>query len=390
MEQLGGLDVDAGAVERSVHAKVIVSNSPCRRARCILFFVRQVCHRRRVLQRSVPITSLIALLSLGTCLDVMGQEAANEAGRLANQTCDRACLNGFVDRYLDAVVAHNPSGLSYAPLVKFTENGQKLELGDGFWRTATGRGTYQLYVDDIEAGEVGFMGTLREANTPVMVAIRLKIDRHEISQIETIIIRNAQQAANLEKLGSPNRRFLEAIPQAGRSSRIELIQTANKYFSALQLNDGKGDYSFFADDCNRVENGTLGTNNPAAQPTTRPGQPVYMSTAWSCKKQFQAGFYHFVTRIRNRRFLVVDPERGLALAFAFFDHAAGNTRSFQLPDGRVITEGPVTPWTWEIAELFKVQNGKIQQIEAEFHQVPYGMGSGWDSWENSMSTAPIF
>lgn len=342
--------------------------------------------------RKLLVASVIAAMVIGVHLAAPRRTlaSAQQDSTITDEQCDRSCLNDFVDRYVDAVVAHDPSRLPVTKLVKFTENSQKVELGDGFWRTATGPGTYKLYVDDTQAGEVGFMGTMREAGTPVMVAIRLKIENRKISQIETIIVRNAQEAENLEKLGSPNPRFLQAIPQTERISRLDLIKTANKYFSALQLNDGKGDYSFFADDCNRVENGTLGTNNPAAQPPPRPDQPVYMSTAWSCKKQFQSGFYHFVTRIRDRRFLVVDTERGLGLAFAFFDHAAGTTRTFQLPDGRTITEGPTTPWTWELAELFKVQNGKILQIEAEFHQVPYGMGSGWDSWEDSISAEPMF
>lgn len=342
--------------------------------------------------RNLLVASVIAAMVTGVHLAAPRRTlaSAQQDSTITDEQCDRSCLNDFVDRYVDAVVAHDPSRLPATKLVKFTENSQKVELGDGFWRTATGPGTYKLYVDDTQAGEVGFMSTMREAGTPVMVAIRLKIENRKISQIETIIVRNAQEAENLEKLGSPNPRFLQAIPQTERISRLDLIKTAKKYFSALQLNDGKGDYSFFADDCNRVENGTLGTNNPAAQPPPRPDQPVYMSTAWSCKKQFQSGFYHFVTRIRDRRFLVVDTERGLGLAFAFFDHAAGTTRTFQLPDGRTITKGPTTPWTWELAELFKVQNGKILQIEAEFHQVPYGMGSGWDSWEDSISAEPMF
>lgn len=56
----------------------------------------------------------------------------------------RAELNGFVDRYLEALVAHDPSRLPLAPGAKFTENGQRLELGDGLWNTISARGTYSL------------------------------------------------------------------------------------------------------------------------------------------------------------------------------------------------------------------------------------------------------
>ena len=53
--------------------------------------------------------------------------------------CDRACLEGLLDRYVDALVARDPSRLPAADTVRFTENGQRLELGDGLWRTVTGR-----------------------------------------------------------------------------------------------------------------------------------------------------------------------------------------------------------------------------------------------------------
>jgi len=39
----------------------------------------------------------------------------------------------------------------------------------------------------------------------------------------------------------------------------------------------------------------------------------------------------------------------------------------------------------EIRELLKVQGGQIHRIEAVLNQVPYGMGSGWSTWEQSRS-----
>ena len=51
--------------------------------------------------------------------------------------CDRACLEGIVDRWLDAFVKHDPTLAPLAANVKFTENGQRLALGDGSWRTMT-------------------------------------------------------------------------------------------------------------------------------------------------------------------------------------------------------------------------------------------------------------
>src|SRR5208282_6627325 len=68
--------------------------------------------------------------------------------------CDRACLEGFVDQYLDAVTAHDPKLVPLAKNVKFTENGQKLVIPDGLWNSMVGKGAYRLFVDDPQAGSV--------------------------------------------------------------------------------------------------------------------------------------------------------------------------------------------------------------------------------------------
>ena len=199
----------------------------------------------------------IGILLVGAILGYPKMLQASPGGpqsASASNACDRTCLNNFVDQYLDAVVAHDPSRLPVTKYVKFTENGQKLELGDGFWRTATAKGTYKFYVDDPQAGQVGFEGTMQEAGQPVIVAVRLKVENQKISEIETIVARGqfAQGgAANLEKLGSPRAAFLEDVPAGERASRLDLIKTANKYFSGMQQDDGKHDYSFFGDDCDR-------------------------------------------------------------------------------------------------------------------------------------------
>jgi len=71
----------------------------------------------------------------------------------------------------------------------------------------------------------------------------------------------------------------------------------------------------------------------------------------------------------------------------FFDHALGKDRTFQTPNGRTVTGGPPDPWTWQIAEMFRIEKGRIRQIEAILLRAPYGMTSGWSSWEDSMSSA---
>jgi hypothetical protein len=150
--------------------------------------------------------------------------------------------------------------------------------------------------------------------------------------------------------------------------------------------DGTGTYPF-TDDCDRYENGGRSTNVPLApgQEMPDPLKETVYSSNWGCRQQFESGLIHFVSRIRDRRFVAVDREHGIVFSFCFFDHSAGKSRHFTTPDGREAIEGPSEPWTWQIAELFKVEKGKIRRIEAILQRCPYGMNSGWSSYEDGLS-----
>ena len=322
----------------------------------------------------------------------LGLLVGGTAGAQGNAACDRGCLEGFVDRYLDALIKHDPSAAPLASNVRYTENGQRLAIGDGLWRSMKAKGTYRLFVSDVEAGQVVLLGTVHEEHAnpvqtaPALIALRLKVAREQIIEVEMEIARSADAAQRVEALGTPHALFTQPIPANERMSRADLIKTADMYFTGMQQNDGKGNYPF-ADDCNRIENGMQTTNRPAPAGETRPDPATASnySAQWTCLEQFSSGLLHFVSRIRDRRYVAVDSERGLVLAFVFFDHFAGDTRRFTTPSGRAVTAGPAQPWTWYIAELFRVENGKLRRIEAVLERVPYGMTSGWSSWEDGMS-----
>jgi hypothetical protein len=307
--------------------------------------------------------------------------------------CDRTCLEGFVDQYMDAMIAHDPSLVPLADDFRLTENGQQLPLGDALWKTMVGKGTYRLFVTDPDAGQVAFIGTIREqannnpegaANT---MALRLKVEDQQIAEAEVLVVRGGGSAASLEAIGEPHELYTTPIPEAERMSRADLIRVANMYFSGMEQNDGQGEYPF-TDDCERIENGGQSTNNPTPAGETRPDPATanIYSDQWSCTEQFESGLIHFVWRIRDRRYVAVDQERGMVFSFAFFDHALGDDRTYETPNGRTVTAGPIDPWTWEIAELFRIENGLIHRIEAILTRSPYGMDSGWSTWEEGMSS----
>ncbi len=316
---------------------------------------------------------IFSALVIVTCGNFRGgskqAEAAGASPSAKASDCDRACLNGFVDQYLAAIVAHDPSRLPHAANVKYTENNVELQLGDGLWATASGTGTYKIYMDDTTAGQVGFFGVVEEDGHPGILGTRMKIVNHKVTEIETLVAR--KDSANS---GFPSPEglkdkpiFSEDVPEAERLPREKLIELADGYFSTIQLNTGKI-FTSFDDDCQRVENGVVTANNPNGTAVSKMG----------CEAQLKTGLLYFVTRCRDRRFPVVDQQKGLVLVSTFFDHA-GVVTSFKLVDGTEHKVGPPFdhPYSFVILELFKVQHGKLRQIEAVIQTVPYHMPSPW-------------
>ena len=170
----------------------------------------------------------------------------------ATPPCDRPCLEGFIDQYLQALAKNDPSTLPVADNVVFVENNQQLQLGDGTWRTITGLGKYRHYFADPQAGQAAVMTVMEENGTPILYDLRLAVADRKITEIEALVIRAGPGAKLVDDLGAPMPEFLETIPVEQRVSREELIATANKYLTGMENNNPQGDYSFFADDCDRL------------------------------------------------------------------------------------------------------------------------------------------
>ncbi len=136
--------------------------------------------------------------------------AASAAG--AAQTCDRACLEATLDTYVAAVIAHDPARLSTSRDARFTENGQRLALGEGLWQTATGPGGYALKLADVERGQAVLMGTIREADTPTILIARLRVAYGKITEVETLVIRNREAAEHIDEVGTPRAAWSEPVP----------------------------------------------------------------------------------------------------------------------------------------------------------------------------------
>lgn len=291
--------------------------------------------------------------------------------------CNRACLEGLLDQYLAAVVAHDPKRLPLSADVKYTENDQVMDIGDGFWGTATGIGGYRLTVADPVSGQIGFIGSMREGNNPLLMSLRLRVQLGRITEVETTYFRQGgggpNDIAGLDK-AKPEPFWTATIPAGQRASRQQLIAVANAYFEGVQGNDGKGYYPF-TDDCKRRENGALTANAPP-NPKLPPGG--FDAFALPCKQQLESGYYAVATRIHSRRYPVVDEERGIVFAYAMFD-MAGTVRSITLTSGQVVSMANFNrPAGIEVTEAFKIENGLIRGIEMVGGSVPYHFTSAWE------------
>jgi hypothetical protein len=294
---------------------------------------------------------------------------------------DRGHLQAALDEVLDLI----GTGEAAATLAdaRYTENGQELPVGQGLWATADKVGPYCHIFLDPASGQAACFATLTEGTTRSIMALRVKAADGRAGEIEAVVARPAlfggagafgDGPAALDESGGPDPEWHKEIHPAERMGRAELNAVADLYFTGLERNDGKGRYPF-ADDCIRIENGFRTTDVP---PAPAAGKTPYAEAfrALSARQQFETGYFRFVDGIRDRRFPVIDPSRGVVFSLAFFDHS-GTVREYDLADGTPIRSAVDRPFSWMIAEAFRIENGLITRIEALMTECPYGMRPGW-------------
>jgi len=177
--------------------------------------------------------------------------------------CDRECLVGYINTYLDALVSKDRSALPLAEEVWVTENTAHIDLGEGtLWRSDIKQTPFKIIVADPVTGEVAAQTVLDIQGRPALVAVRLKIERRMISEVEELLDRNVAPEA-MELLQTPRDIMVQDLPNTPamqRSSREYMIYAANAYFDALTGEDGH--IAPFADECIRHEQGYQTVNNP--------------------------------------------------------------------------------------------------------------------------------
>lgn len=312
---------------------------------------------------------MLAILLCGSpAVTPANLDGATRPAAVAGNNCDRGCLDGLVDQYLNALVAHDPSKLPLAKNVKFTEDGVQLKPGDGLWATATGLGSYRLDFAEPEAGGVGAFALIQENGTPAILWLRLKVVKGQITEAETLVARKQTTSLlNTDNLTTPPPIFLETVPAADRPSREEMVAIVNKYFDGIE--QGNGDIVPFDKDCVRIENGVQ----------TCPSSASSRLGALSCGAQLSTKIFTYIQSVSPRRFPIVDTDRGLVLARVRFNHP-GSQQTVDVPGRGMMTMGAFSQWpnSTQIAELFKVQDRKIREITAVIVTGAYKAPTGWE------------
>jgi len=281
----------------------------------------------------------------------------------------REQMEGQIDRYLEALSARDPSRLSLTPACRFTENGEQLPLGQGLWLTVTGRMPGGQYFSDADAGQVAFFGAVAESEKKALTCVRLKIEAGLIAEIETARVPQGGFMFEPESVCSPRPAFVESLAPSQRRPREEMVRIANLYFEGIEQNNG--DIIPLAPEVFRIENGVR-TANRMEEPVGE--GPLAQIGRKGVAQQLNDGHFEYIAAIRDRRYLVVDEERGMVFGMFFFDHPGSeNVEGGEQPSGSI----RISRSTAIIAEAFKIKDGLIRQVEAIGTLLPYGARPGW-------------
>ncbi|HTY92547.1 MAG TPA: hypothetical protein VMC02_01585 [Steroidobacteraceae bacterium] len=300
----------------------------------------------------------------------------------AGASCDRACLKGFIDAYVAALAHHDPSRLPLAAHVRFTENGAQVPLGEALWVTFTKPLGYRHYFADPATGQVAAFITLMENDYPDYMMLRLRVQDHRISEIETILTRNTPRALTMPDFDPM---WEEAEPAGQRLTRAQLIKGAVGYLTAVAMADGS--LAPFSDDCSRTEVGLVsavgkGRKPPVGDPPSATGDQfqdaIRATLGLSCAEQLNTRVYSFITGFDYARMPLVDVERQVVFGIFVF-RRRGNIpgvtyqgKFYHFPFGMRMPDENLAGEAW------KFRDGRITRVESTFlGNNVYRAGTGW-------------
>ena len=271
------------------------------------------------------------------------------AARAQGAKCDRACLTGIMTRYLDAMVAHDPSAIPVAPAVKFTEDSKVIKLGEGIWKTVGSLRPYRLDFIDVPQGVAAVHTVLEENGMPILFTARLKVVDRRITEIESIVVKTREEGALFapESLKEPTATMRYMPTAAERMPRAQMVEIAGRYPGGLKIGSFEKSDVPFAPNAYRFENGVR---------MAGPGCTFQPPSCENMRTQRIPTLSGLTQRL-------VAVEMGVVLFWMNFGPG-----SLPGPGGRALVT----------FEAFKVYGGQMHAAEAIFEGEPSGSPSGWE------------
>jgi len=288
--------------------------------------------------------------------------------------CDRQCLETIAKAYWSVLLNHDLARLPQASQIRFTENDVPLMTGRGVWQTISSAGPQDIVFVDESEGEVATTAQIYEGQRPALLIARLKVVDGQVLELETVVGR--RETTNFlrpEGWHQEHALLMHPLEAAAQRSRDELIGIADGYFNRLP--DPSRPLPSLDRQCNRVENGLRTTNNPDPFPGIDPPPLNPAVSRLGCAEQFSSSCLSFVSRVRARRYPLVDVRKGVVLALVMFDHD-GTAPAGSASASKLSATLP-SPYSYMVAEVFKIEAGRIIQIHALFCILPYGMATSW-------------
>ncbi len=277
--------------------------------------------------------------------------------------CDRSCLAGFLDQYLNAIVANDASQAPLSYGFRQTENSIVTPGDEGLWSTATNLGELQRRYLDPQSSSAGYFGIIEEDGEPAVVALRMKVVNNMITEAEWHIGR--QNDVGLR--GEPGTVYFDvdnlianppnqgAVSLAHRYSRDDLISVANSYFDGIIAQNSKVIKGHPG--CSRRENGADTFGGPLAE-----GATGFNGTS-DCRTAGDFG----LAQIAARRVQVVDTEQQIVMMSVVFLRRPGNER-----------------WRNHFTHTISIEDGLIRHVHgAMFYAPPAQPVPNWPPYDGN-------
>ena len=296
-----------------------------------------------MIRRISPVVVTLLLLSGFSGFSIAGPVP------LPSDDCDRECLRGFITQYLDAMIARKPDSLPLAADVKFTEDCNELELGEGIWESITRLTGYRRDILDVRDGIAVSFLVVEEGESPTLFVMRLKIADKRITEVETMAVRNKEEGMlfNTDNLKTVSEGMIYVPNKEERNSREEAIKMALTYPAGLKIGSFVKVDSPMAPDAYRFENGQL---------MAGPGCDFFQGCD-NMKTQMIPTLSEITHRV-----VAMDEELGVVVVRMNF----GRGSTFQ-------GDGVLDVW-----HSFKIYGDLIHAAEAYCEIVPAGAPSGWE------------